>query len=116
MDANKEIYKKSLSKSITAVDGLNINEVVETFTGNKIVETFFRGSKPIDEVWETLDIVVVGSCVMPEGYGVGDHRTFGLDFLISSLIGKTPSRIIRSSARRLNTKIPSTKYNYTNVL
>ena len=44
MDANKDIYKKSLGKSITARDGLNMNEVVVTFTGKKIEATFFRGS------------------------------------------------------------------------
>ena len=36
MDANEYIYKKSLGKSITAKDGLNMNEVVGTFTRNKI--------------------------------------------------------------------------------
>ena len=53
---------------------------------------------------------------MPAGYGVGNHRLFVLDFLTSSLIGQTPPRIIRSGARRFNTKITSTKDNYTNVL
>ena len=53
---------------------------------------------------------------MPSGYGVSDHLLFVLDFLTSSLIGKTPQQIIRSGARRLNTKIPSTKDNYTNVM
>ena len=54
--------------------------------------------------------------MVPEGYGVGDHHIFILDFLTSSLIEQTPPRIIRSGAIRLNTKIPSTKDNYTNVL
>ena len=108
MDANKDIYKNCLGKSITARDGINMNEVVGTLSGKKIGATFFRGSKPIDAVWATPDIVVVGSCVMPAGYGVSDHRLFVLDFLTSSLIGQTSPRIIRSSARRSNTKIPST--------
>ena len=60
MDTNKNIYKKSLEKFITARDGLNINEVVWTFTVNKIGSTLFRGSKPIDAVWATPDIFVVG--------------------------------------------------------
>ena len=42
MDANKDIYNKILGKSITARDGLNMNEVVGTFTGKKIGATFFR--------------------------------------------------------------------------
>ena len=116
MDANEEIYKKSHGKSITTRYGLNMNEVVGKFTGKKIGATFFRVSKPIDAVWVTPDIVVVGACVMPACYGVGDHRLFVLDFLISSLIGKTPPQIIRSGARRFNTKILSTTENYTNVL
>ena len=53
---------------------------------------------------------------MPAGYGVGDHRLFVLDVLTYSLIGQTPPQIIRSGARRLSTKIPLTKDNYTNVL
>ena len=116
IDSNKDSYKKSLGKSIAAREGLNMKEVVGTFTGKKTGETFFRWSKPIDAVCATLDIIVVGACVMPEGYGVCDHRLFVLDLLTSSLIGKPPTRIIRSGAGRLNTKIPSTKDNYTNLM
>ena len=50
IDANEEIYKKILGMSITARDGINMNEVVGTFTVNKIGATFFRVSKPIDAV------------------------------------------------------------------
>ena len=55
-------------------------------------------------------------CVMPAGYGFSYHRLFVLDFLTSYLIGQTPSKIIRSGTRQLNTKILSTEENYTNVL
>ena len=58
MDANEDIYKKSLGKSITTRYGLNMNEVVGTFTGKKIGATFFRGSKLIDSVRATPDIIV----------------------------------------------------------
>ena len=47
-----------------------MNEEVGKFTGKRIGATFFRGSKPIDAVWATPDIVVVGACVMPAGYVV----------------------------------------------
>ncbi len=50
MDANEDIYKKSLGKSLTKIDGLNMSEVVGDFTGKRIGSTFFRGSKPIDRV------------------------------------------------------------------
>ena len=50
-----------------------MSEVVGGFTCQKVGATYFRGSTPIDGVWVTSDVTVVGSCVMPVGYGVGDH-------------------------------------------
>ncbi len=73
MDANEDIYKKSLGKSLTKIDGLNMSEVVDDFTGKQIGPTFFRGSKPINGVWATPDIAVTHACVMPAGFGVGNH-------------------------------------------
>ena len=43
MDANEDIYKKSLGKYITVRDGLNMNKLVGIFTGKKIGATLFRG-------------------------------------------------------------------------
>jgi hypothetical protein len=73
LDANEDIYKKSLGKSLTSQEGLNMSEVVGEFTGKKVGPTFYRGSKPIDGIWATRDIVITHACVMPVGYGVGDH-------------------------------------------
>ena len=87
MDANEHIYKKSMGKSLTDSQGLAMKEVVGSFTNEPLGATFFRGTKPIDGVWATSDIVVTGACVMPAGYGVGDHRMFVVDFLTSSLVG-----------------------------
>ena len=53
---------------------------------------------------------------MPVGYGIGDHRVFILDVLTSSMVGLTPPMIIRSQARRLNTKIPGVEKRYLKVL
>ena len=113
MDANEHIYDKSLGKELTDAAGLDMSEVVGEFTGEKIGATFFRGTKPIDAVWATKDITVAGACVMPVGYGIGDHRLFVVDFLVSTLIGTAPIRAKRPKARRLNTKMPAgvDKYN-----
>ena len=113
MDANEHIYKKSMGKSLTNSQGLAMKEVVGSFTNEPLGATFFRGSKPIDGVWATSDVVVTGACVMPVGYGVGDHRMFVVDFLTSSLVGSTPPRIVRAGARRLNTKIGGVAERYT---
>ena len=80
LDANEDIYKKSLGKSLTKSDGLRMSEVVGDFMGKKIGPTFFRGSKPIDGIWATPDIAIAHACIMPVGLGVGDHHLFVVDF------------------------------------
>ncbi len=107
MDANEDIYRKSICRSLTNVDGLNMSKVVGDFTGKRIGPTFFRGSKPINGIWARRDINVTHACIMPAGYGVGDHRMFIVDFQEASIVDTTPFRVQRYSSRRLNTKISS---------
>ena len=116
MDVNEYIYCKSIGKSLTMSEDLQMIEAVGNYTGKKIGAKFFRGTKPIDGVWVTSDVVIIGACVMPAGYRIGDHRLFLLDFLTSSLIGQDPPKIVRASARRLNTNIPSGEIYYINRL
>ena len=87
--------------------------MVGDFTGQKFGATYFRGSNPIDGVWATTDVKVVGECVMPVRYGVGDHRLFIIDFLKSCLVGASPPSIVRSAARRLNLRIPAAAEDYS---
>jgi hypothetical protein len=56
IDANEDIYKKSLGKSLMKSNGLRMLEVVGDFTGTKIGPTFFRGS-----VTSRLTMVLAGS-------------------------------------------------------
>ena len=113
LDANEDIYRKSIGKALTSVDGLAMKEVVGEFTGKKIGPTFFQGKKPIDGIWATSDIQVTGACIMPAGYGIGDHKLFIVDFLGSSLLGTNLKKIIRPQAHRLNCKLGQAveKYN-----
>jgi hypothetical protein len=90
LDVNENIYCKSIGRLLTDLDDLNMSEVVRDFTGRKLGPTFFRGSKPIDGVWATHDISVTHACVMPAGYGVGNHRMFVIDFQEASLVGTEP--------------------------
>jgi hypothetical protein len=75
-----------------------MSEVVGDFTGTPVGVTFFRGSKPIDGVWVTKDIQVVNACIMPAGYGIGDHRLFVVDFRLQSLVGASPPKVVRVAA------------------
>jgi hypothetical protein len=82
-------------------------EVVGDFTGKKICPTFFQGSKLIDGKWATPNLVVTHACIIPSGYGVGDHWLFVVDFQEGSLIGEAPFQIKRFTSQRLNTKMSS---------
>ena len=93
-----------------------MREVIGDFTGKKLGATFFRGVLPIDGFWATPDVVVMEACVMPVGYGVGDHRMFVVDFLMSYLVGSRPPRIVRAEARHLNTNIPGVVDRYDRKL
>jgi hypothetical protein len=84
-----------------------MSEVVGDFTGKRLGPTFFRGSKPIDGVWAMPDIDVTHACVMPAGFGVGNHRLFVVDFQEASLVGTAPPRIQQFTSLRLNTKVSS---------
>ena len=67
LDANEDIYKKSIGQALKNVDGLAMKEVVGDFTGTPLGTTFFRGSKPIDGIWAT----VCNASVMPAGSASG---------------------------------------------
>ena len=90
-----------------------MTEVVGGFTCQKFGATYFRGSTPIDGVWATSDVTVVGACLMPVGYGVGYHRLLIIDLLKSCLVGASPPIIVWSAARRLNSRTPSAAEDYS---
>jgi hypothetical protein len=105
LDANKNIYRGELGRRLTDLDGLGMKEVVGEFTGRQLRATYFRGSEPIDGVWATGDITVTNACVMPVGFGVGDHRMFVIDLATPTLVGSGTTTVVRPAVRRLNTKI-----------
>ena len=80
LDANEHIYDKSIGKALTEIDGLVMKEVVGDFTGKQLGTTYFRGTNPIDGIWAISDVTVVGACVMPVVFEVGDHHLFIIDF------------------------------------
>ena len=72
--------------------------------------------KPIDGMWVSGDLDISNACVMPFGYGVGDHRAFVLDIPLESMIGIDPVKIVRPVGRRLNSKLPGCCKAYTGSL
>ncbi len=102
LDANKDIYKNSLGKALMGAGGLSMKEVVGEFTGQKVGSTFFRGSKPTDGVWVMADVEISNACIMPTGYGIGDHCMFIMDIVKLSLVGEILFSVQWLVSRQLN--------------
>ncbi len=90
---NEDIYRKLIGWSLIYLEGPNMRELVVEFTGKKIGPTFFQGSKPIDRIWETSNLIVTHVSMMPAGFGVGDHHMFVIDFQESSMVVSAPFRV-----------------------
>jgi hypothetical protein len=63
--------------------------------------------KPIDGIWAIKDIGVTHMCVMPAGFGIGNHQMFVIDLQEDAKIGTAPFRVKQFTSCRLNTKVSS---------
>jgi hypothetical protein len=84
MDHNEHVINGPLGKALADKDGPDLREAIMHHTGSSPGVTFFRGLKPIDSLWTSSDLNISNACVMPFGYGIGDHRAFILDIPIES--------------------------------
>ena len=94
MDHNKHAINGLLGKELADEEGLDLHEAIVPHMGTSPGATFFRGSKPINGMWVLSDLKISNACVMPFGYGIGDHRAFILDIAIESLVGVDPVKIV----------------------
>ncbi len=105
MDHNEHATNGPLGKELSDRNGLDLRETIVQHTGTSPGATFFRGSKPTDGMWVLGDINISNACVMPFGYGVGDHHAFVLDVPFESLIGVNPVKIVQPGGRQLNSRL-----------
>ncbi len=106
MDHNKHVYDRILRKALRNRDSLNLQEVILKQTGAPAGATFFRGLQPINGLWASDNLDISNACVMPFGYGVGDHHAFVLDIPLQSLVGVNPVQIVHLASRRLTSRLP----------
>jgi hypothetical protein len=116
MDHNKHAIEGNLGKALVDRDGLDMRETILQHTGKSPGAMFFRGSKPIDGLWVSSNIDISNACVMPFGYGVGDHHAFILDIPIESLVGINPVKIVRPASRQINSRLPGCSEAYIDSL
>jgi len=87
MDHNEHVTNGLLGKDLGDKNGLDMREPIIQHTSASPGTTYFRGSKPIDGMWVSGDLDISNACIMPFGYGVGDHRAFVLNIPLESMIG-----------------------------
>jgi hypothetical protein len=107
MDHNEHTYDGPLGRVLSDPGGLALQEAVLKHTGKRMCATFFQGGKPINGLWVTSDIEIANACVMPFGYGIGDHQMFILDITLESLVRRNPTKVVRPASWRLISKVPS---------
>ncbi len=98
MDHNEHVYDGVLRKALSDRNGLNLQEVILKQTRAPAGAMFFRGLQPIDRLWASDDLDISNACVMPFGYGVGDHHAFVLDIPLQLLVGVNPVRIVQPAS------------------
>jgi hypothetical protein len=114
MDHNEHVYNRALGKVLSNSTGLNLQEVILQHIGTRTGATFFRGSKPVDGLWVSSNLEISNTCVMPFGYGVGDHQAFILNITLESLVGENPTEIVQPVSCKLNSRLPQCGKAYIN--
>jgi hypothetical protein len=106
MDHNEHVIEGNLGKALVDRDGLDLCKAILHHTGARPRAKFFHGSKPINGLWVSSNLDISNACVMPFGYGVGDHRAFILDIPIEFHLGVNPVKIVWPASWRLNSCLP----------
>jgi hypothetical protein len=112
----KNIHHGELGRQLTDLDGLGMKKVAGEFTAKQLGATYLQGSKSIGRIWATGNLTVTNACIMPVGFGVGDHQLFVIDFATTTLVGSGSHTIVRPALRRLNTKIDGCAQRYNKML
>ena len=105
LDANKNIYQGELVRQLTELNSLGMKKVVGELTAQQLRATYFHGSKPIDRVWATGFITMTNTCVMPVGFGVGNHQLFVINFATTTSVGSCMTTVVCPTLHRVNTKL-----------
>ncbi len=106
MDHNKQVYDGTLGKALSDKKGLNLNKVILQCTGELTRAACFRGSKQTNGLWASSDLKISNTCIMPLGFGVGNHQAFITDIPLESLVGEIPVKIVRPAGPKSNSQLP----------
>jgi hypothetical protein len=113
MDANECLETGQLAKDLIA---LGMHDAIKTRTNSPGPPTFQSGSKQIDGIWMSSDLLAQSASFLPLFVGVGDHRMALVDIPNDMLLGTLLKKISRATARRLQTKLPKSASKYQELL
>lgn len=88
LDANEDVYKDIIGRTLTSAEVLDMVEPVHHTSGSKLTATHFHGSRPIDAVWCTKGVTIANACALPIGFGIGDHRMFVFTLVKETMVGE----------------------------
>ena len=114
-DFNENVYTGRYTKRL-AMQDLNMTEQCHTTTKQRLPATFDDGSQPIDAIFVTAGVVCISACLLARYGGIGDHRSFILDFTSASLIGENFPNIMPARLRKLHCESKRLVNNYTKAL
>jgi hypothetical protein len=103
-DFNENVYSGRIAKRLSLPDLMLTKQCLQC-TGMHIPPTFRDGTAPIDAIFATSGIECINAYILPHKGGVGDHRSFILNFTSSSVIGTKFPNIVCYSARKLHCKL-----------
>jgi hypothetical protein len=105
MDYNEQVTDGKLGQALGDREGPGLVEAALSHTGTSPGATLFWGLHPIDGLWVSKDLDISNVCVMPFGFGVGNHRAFIIDISLELLVGVNLIKVIRPASRQLNSRI-----------
>ena len=93
MDANQHVIYGAMCKQL-AGDDLQMREVFHSETKRQGPKTWFQGKDPMDGIWVSSDIDIVGVSYLTFGRTLGDHQLVMADLTMSSVLGKRPKNVV----------------------
>jgi hypothetical protein len=105
MGHNEHVTDGKLGQALGDREGPRLVEAILSHTGTSPGATFLGGLHPIDGLWVSKDLDISNVCVMPFGFGVGNHHAFIIDISLELLVGVNPTKVVRPASRQLNSRI-----------
>ena len=116
IDSNEHILRDELA-TLLAKPGVDLEEVTHLYwEAGQAPNTYVDGTDPIDGIYKTRDVEIVGLTQLNFLESCGDHRSCIFDITTRSFIGEFQHKIVKPVARRVTTKQPSSIAEYNRIV